>query len=334
MAVIKCPECGGQISDTVKQCIHCGCKIIRCSECKTISVGERECCPCCGYSFENENKITEKTSAEDYPNAVSARKEWISERFVVRGILEPVLRNYWIAIWIWLLPCLFGIIAYAKIDLWCDMEDLLFAYEDTLNSVKWILVFGAITYVIISAYYGSFASHLLVRSTEKWLVNKGINAKDLLQKSFKRIPTDFNKKTAWDVCISTKQVIQAAMYMTDPSFKKREKNRAILTLVASILVALLLCIFMINNAEMYMSGIFWGQIEKLEFSILQDKWLLYVAVLLFVSRWIYDQIADRKLLKQEAAWIKKHFKSYYPTYNGYIKNYAKAVTGQLTDIGD
>ncbi|MEG1028094.1 MAG: zinc-ribbon domain-containing protein, partial [Oscillospiraceae bacterium] len=27
MALIKCPECGKEISDKIKSCIHCGCKI-------------------------------------------------------------------------------------------------------------------------------------------------------------------------------------------------------------------------------------------------------------------------------------------------------------------
>lgn len=26
MALIKCPECGKNISDTCKNCIHCGCQ--------------------------------------------------------------------------------------------------------------------------------------------------------------------------------------------------------------------------------------------------------------------------------------------------------------------
>ena len=33
MALIKCPECGAQISDAAKQCVHCGCIFKVCPEC-------------------------------------------------------------------------------------------------------------------------------------------------------------------------------------------------------------------------------------------------------------------------------------------------------------
>ena len=64
MAMIKCPECGGEISDKARKCIHCGKVLIEdvwskkfCSECgREVPIDVDEC-PFCGYPFEDEQVI-------------------------------------------------------------------------------------------------------------------------------------------------------------------------------------------------------------------------------------------------------------------------------------
>ncbi|MBE5925883.1 MAG: zinc ribbon domain-containing protein [Lachnospiraceae bacterium] len=65
MAMINCPECGQEISDKAKDCIHCGKVLIEevvqkrfCSDCgKEVLLEDKEC-PHCGCPLENE-KIKE-----------------------------------------------------------------------------------------------------------------------------------------------------------------------------------------------------------------------------------------------------------------------------------
>lgn len=68
MAIIKCPECGQEISDKAKKCIHCG-KVfieeetpeeIRCTECGAILSDNDEICPNCGCPVERMDKSTDK----------------------------------------------------------------------------------------------------------------------------------------------------------------------------------------------------------------------------------------------------------------------------------
>lgn len=64
--LIKCPECGEMISDSVCKCIHCGAeikprkevksKIIRCHECGTTFSSLEAACPKCGCSVEGIRK--------------------------------------------------------------------------------------------------------------------------------------------------------------------------------------------------------------------------------------------------------------------------------------
>ncbi len=59
MAMIKCPECGNEVSDKAKKCIHCGKILIEepkkiCGECgKEIDINAAEC-PHCGCPVETE----------------------------------------------------------------------------------------------------------------------------------------------------------------------------------------------------------------------------------------------------------------------------------------
>lgn len=72
MAMIKCPECGEEISDKAKKCVHCG-EVLKedkiptkiCSECeKEVQIDAGEC-PYCGCPLDNRSEqvgaITETT---------------------------------------------------------------------------------------------------------------------------------------------------------------------------------------------------------------------------------------------------------------------------------
>jgi hypothetical protein len=61
MTLIKCPECGGQVSDQAPKCIKCGYPIerdvydVKCPECKQFfdkrHLTEKPLCPKCGYPY-------------------------------------------------------------------------------------------------------------------------------------------------------------------------------------------------------------------------------------------------------------------------------------------
>lgn len=56
MAIIKCSNCGQDISDRAKKCVHCGQKIIQkvlCPECQEEINENMKQCPKCGYKFHN-----------------------------------------------------------------------------------------------------------------------------------------------------------------------------------------------------------------------------------------------------------------------------------------
>ena len=58
MALIKCNECGKEISDTAKACPHCGYEnnLITCPECKKRIESNMNTCSNCGYEIKKDNK--------------------------------------------------------------------------------------------------------------------------------------------------------------------------------------------------------------------------------------------------------------------------------------
>ena len=63
MSIIKCPECGHQISDKAPTCPNCGVeiagKIIRCRECGEVYLDDEDLCPHCHCPAPNQHTIIE-----------------------------------------------------------------------------------------------------------------------------------------------------------------------------------------------------------------------------------------------------------------------------------
>ena len=57
MALIKCRECGREISDQAEECIYCGYKLKRmvCPECHNLVGSDDLICSNCGYNLRQEN---------------------------------------------------------------------------------------------------------------------------------------------------------------------------------------------------------------------------------------------------------------------------------------
>lgn len=71
MALIKCSECGKDVSDTAKSCIHCGCPIekkVICSECGKETLETNNVCPNCGNKLGTNFSISVKAPKANFGN--------------------------------------------------------------------------------------------------------------------------------------------------------------------------------------------------------------------------------------------------------------------------
>lgn len=76
MALIKCPECGKNVSDKATVCIHCGYSLnnhspkeskVKCPECGEEIPNNEKICPFCGYPIENEEEPLLKSKMKECP---------------------------------------------------------------------------------------------------------------------------------------------------------------------------------------------------------------------------------------------------------------------------
>ncbi len=97
MAMIQCPECGQEISDKAKKCIHCG-KVfvedkpvngeIKCSECGVVLSETDEICPNCGCPVE---KIPKQEDTKPQQVEVASIKMAATTKKVIVGIIIAII---------------------------------------------------------------------------------------------------------------------------------------------------------------------------------------------------------------------------------------------------
>ena len=90
MALIKCRECGKDISDESKKCIHCGAPVIKtieCSECHKTYDLTTNTCPYCGKKNSSDLGIDVQTAKKNLKAGVKKHKV----KFIVIGAVVLLL---------------------------------------------------------------------------------------------------------------------------------------------------------------------------------------------------------------------------------------------------
>lgn len=140
MALIKCPECGHQVSDQAKTCPSCGIeiagKIIRCPDCGEVIFKEQNQCPVCHCSINAAAPtVGDPVSPYTQPQAVEEPAEGYSAPAQQPAAVQPVKhRKSWIALLvafvIALIVVFLGIYFYQR----TQQENELRAYENAIRS--------------------------------------------------------------------------------------------------------------------------------------------------------------------------------------------------------
>ena len=95
MALIKCSECGKEISDKAKQCLYCGCPIekkVFCVECGNILSENDTSCPNCGCP------TIRQTNSISNGNSINNNNETKTNSMAVGGFITAMvslLLNFW-----------------------------------------------------------------------------------------------------------------------------------------------------------------------------------------------------------------------------------------------
>ena len=104
MSVIKCPECGQEVSTKADVCPHCGVAIKgnlkRCPKCNTIMLKEEEECPQCHAHFVAEKAETTAPTPADRPQEPQKTQEPVHDEELDRlsareqEVMRLIARGY------------------------------------------------------------------------------------------------------------------------------------------------------------------------------------------------------------------------------------------------
>ena len=137
MAMITCPNCGEQVSDKAKKCVHCGTVLIqeekkRCAECGAELEKEATECPNCGCPVEEINAL----DTQEKPQKVEVTGVKVTKRVkVIVGILVALLLVGGATI--------FGVNQYQKKKAAEEYAQRVEEYSDNLELATYSMLSGA-----------------------------------------------------------------------------------------------------------------------------------------------------------------------------------------------
>ncbi len=193
MAMIMCPNCGEQISDQAKKCVHCGALLVSeepviCSECGTEVDEGAEICPNCGCPLDQK----QKSDIQEKPQKVEVTGVKVTKR-VKTAITIVIVALIVVAV------STLGVNQYQKKKEAEAYAQRVEAYGSNLEMATYSMLLGAsdaescgnlIKQVWYNAIYGKRDE-----ATDKYTVSKGLIVSDFniaLGNLFS--DTDFQKK--------------------------------------------------------------------------------------------------------------------------------------------
>ena len=322
MALITCPECGNQISDTTKACVHCGCNISVCPECHEIYVGNITECKNCGFKFveEKESKPTIKENCIDLYN------KWKSD-----NILHQITDSAsWLCVILMLLAYTFFIVGFFKLQNWANalsggdkMEDIFSGVNALTNTsaiksdVNTLWVFGSIFLIVAFLLLNIlplFKSNLLRR----WFSDNRIDLVSSMNDYL--LASNFSWKTKQSLLKEKKVVwslVDADIY-NDVLHQEKERNNLILECILIVISLLFLSIFLLGNLETYMQNIFlYG---KISIDYIENWWTLIVGFLLLFVFCILNTNRLKNFPKKRKDFIRKNMPDAYNNFSNYFGN--------------
>lgn len=92
MAIVKCPECGNEISTNATKCVHCGSLFTVCPDCNAVLAGSSEICPVCGCLLKKANAAQPQEKEAVSQTAPQAQAP-LTEEEKLRHSFDRVVNN-------------------------------------------------------------------------------------------------------------------------------------------------------------------------------------------------------------------------------------------------
>ena len=331
MAIINCPECNEKISNTIKNCIHCGAAIVICPECETAFVEGVEVCSECGYSFQTtvttENK-TEKTKEEvseknETPKITAAQlcEENEKDNFSLQFI--KLIKTF-----ISLGPIILCVCGYVKVFNWMKSPNLMLI--NFKNVYETIIIFIGISLALefLWKILGFIIKAEKLNSHKRLALTKQTNLHQIIENTLTIDYVIEKPERADSEAVSLVKVLDSELYEKDFNFKNNFTVFLTISIVEDLVNNLLLFFFFKKNIGIWLTAIMLRGDTILKFkdfaNITENWWMIIIPSIIALIFYIYNLSSDKFSANRRRFWVKKNFPDKMDTYEKYLGgNYGK-----------
>lgn len=328
MALILCPECGEKISDKAKNCVHCGCKITVCPECGNATAGDVKTCSICGFVIEQEKREEKVGSKEKMDNAKNINKVFCKNS-PIANVFSNKIANV-INIVLIAAVLLFAGFAIIGFLVWVGNGDFLSA-QDTINTTKTLLIIATITMIILYAY-GQLSEYLYTLLFSRFLDENKIDSISAITES---LNVDFDKMTldaAGELSSDIRETINATVIQKSVVYKTQKTKNSIIKVFIFAIFAIFICAFLIDVASVWGGTVMLLGKNHFELSLIENWWLLVVAVIALVVGIIWGKIVESSETKAVDSWVKKNIPNQYKQYERKVKNFDDYIVDKVGEM--
>ena len=295
MAIISCPECGGKMSDTSKQCIHCGCTVTLCPECRKALTPNVAVCPECGYSFdmapkEISEEITEDSPQNDVPAITTIYSDWKEHSSAYKFFKSKGLK-------------LFG-----RIFSWVNLA--VFLLSVAFIKIDFISVLLLLSYIIIPTVISLIPEDMIITSSlANWLTVKKIDVKESISATLNEDHISLTKDEIETRREAIDAVVKATAHNNIPNIKLLNYAAMALDIICAPFQTISCAI------------ILWSLIDNFNFldAITNNPIASIVLIATFVVGFIVAFILDTYGNTHQNEWLKNTIPEHYPTYLKFYK---------------
>lgn len=309
MAIISCPECGGQISNKADKCIHCGCKIITCPECEAVYIKEVPVCTECGYTFQKKEKPVANTEnkGEKEPKSLSeARNRFNVQKESYGGCVTGII----ILILI--------VIIIISIIMWKNGALLWFNFISGY-AVVILAMLGIGVCLLIDAILG-YLVHPPYKIGERfnlWAVTHKVDLRKLIKKELNEERKNMTKEQySFKIDLINFGVLaEAESTYSNNSAWITAKN--VISFIFDIVSKAMLLWFALSNITIYMFAL------DFKFSMLGNWWALAAVVILVIVDSLLDETINTNSTVK--SWISNYMPEVLDDYNSLHDEYRKVA---------
>ena len=320
MALITCPECGGQISTNAKQCIHCGCEVKVCPECNNVYVSNTHKCEKCGFRFLKQKEKDEKK--ENCLDLYNNCKNCKTPNTLSNLFFSSTIRA--ISIFLTLLSIILAVVAYFKFDSWATSDPLvaIFKYNETKNTIIALIIVVLVVVLgdlILDAFLGDNDSLNVFRFFNPWLnsnnknlsisIQNYLTTDNLVSKTKESLERD---KKILDKCIDCQQ-------LNNVFYRQKREKQKIFTVTIDCIIAIILaiCLIVYVKSEMQQTLIDFNNSKNVvdNSSRIIKVVLLSVAI---IAIFVYASIRNKRIQVKRNEFVKNKFPKEYEIYIKYF----------------